>query len=365
MACSTGDAVIGEAAPERPGESFASEEDAATATDFIAQCQLQVKQAEAAQKQEKSLFLSGGRAVDTFFKARSERLSAALAPTVARLKAYRDAMAAAERHRHREAGERATEEARSSLAEAEAHRARAKRPYEVEQSFEERRDAIETLRLADNATERAEAARRMASAALEPTRIRGNYGATAFVRRSWRFEIVDLDQIPREYMSLDVPVVREALTQDGIRHIPGLRIFPTEGLRVRATTSLRRHRAPSHGEQAVETSKSAEAAKHQSSDQRPPGRRTLKRSRRIRSASDPRLALPIKPIWGDQKVLRYYRQALASLQPHDAAEIAKFRAANAAIETRLRRKLPHRMEEIEFLYGGSRASPEAGVGTPK
>ena len=66
--------------------------------------------------------------------------------------------------------------------------------------------------------------------------------------------------------------------------------------------------------------------------------------------------VPIKPIWGDQRVLRYYRQALG--------EIAKFRAANALIEARLRRKLPHRMEEIDFLYGGSRVSPEAGEGHP-
>jgi hypothetical protein len=72
--------------------------------------------------------------------------------------------------------------------------------------------------------------------------------------------------------------------------------------------------------------------------------------------------VPIKPIWGDQRVLRYYRQSLASLQPHEAAEIAKFRAANAGIEARLWRKLPHRMEEIEFLYGGSRVLPEAGEG---
>src|SRR5205823_3922913 len=57
----------------RMPDPIASEEDAATATEFIAQCQLQVKQAGAAHKQEKSLFLSGGRAVDTFFKARSER----------------------------------------------------------------------------------------------------------------------------------------------------------------------------------------------------------------------------------------------------------------------------------------------------
>jgi len=114
-----------------------------------------------------------------------------------------------------------------------------------------------------------------------------------------------------------------------------------------------------------ETSKSAEAANHQSSDERPPGRQTPKRRGLVRSAFDPRLVLPIKAIWGDQKVFRYSRQALASLRPHDAAEIAKFRVANAAIEARLWRKLPQRKKEIEFLYGGSRVSPEAGEGSLK
>jgi hypothetical protein len=71
-------------------------------------------------------------------------------------------------------------------------------------------------------------------AVLEPTRIRGDYGATAFVRRSWSFEVVELDRVPREYMSLDVTVVREAITRDGVREIPGLRIFQAEALRVRS-----------------------------------------------------------------------------------------------------------------------------------
>src|SRR5262249_884761 len=73
-----------------------NDENAATATDFIAQCQLWLKHAEAAHKQEKALFLRAGRAIDAFFKARCERLSAALAPTVARLKTYRDEVAPAE-----------------------------------------------------------------------------------------------------------------------------------------------------------------------------------------------------------------------------------------------------------------------------
>src|SRR5207249_4287292 len=144
--------------------------------------------------------------------------------------------------------------------------------------------------------------------------------------------------------------------------IPGLRIFQAEGLRVRTTTSLRSHQGPPQCEQAVQTCKSAAPATRQSSDQTASGRRTPKRRDRVTSTSDPRLMVPIKPIWGDQRVLRYYRQSLASLQPRDAAEIAKFRAANAPIEARLWRKLPQRMEEIEFLYGGSRVSPEAGEG---
>jgi hypothetical protein len=200
----------------------------------------------------------------------------------------------------------------------------------------------------------------MASAPLEPMRIRGNDGATTFVRRSWSFEVIDRDRVPREYMSLHVPVVREAITYDGIRHIPGLRIFQTEGLRVRATTSPRSQKTPSGGAQAIKTSKSAGAA---SSDQRR-GPRPPKGKVRIRSSPDPEPVVSIKPIRSDQKVLRYYRQALASLQPHDAADVAKFRAANVAIEARLWRKLPQRMEEIEFLYGGSRVSLD-GEGIPK
>jgi len=74
--------------------------------------------------------------------------------------------------------------------------------------------------------------------------------------------------------------------------------------------------------------------------------------------------VPIKH-WGDQKVLRYYRQVLASLAPNDAAEFAKFRAMNAAVEARLWRKLPHRMKEIEFLYRGARAAPVIEEGTSR
>ncbi len=210
-----------------------SEEDAATATDFIAQCQAHIKKTEAAHKREKELFLKAGRAVDAFFKRRCDTLNAALAPAVSRLKAYRDQIAAAERRRHEAARRAAEEEARRAATEAEAHRAEAERLAREGPGFADRRQAAEELRRAEDAAARAAAADERATVVLEPTRIRGDYGATAYVSRSWSFEVVDLDRVPREYMSLDVTVVREAITRDGVREIPGLRIFQAEALRVR------------------------------------------------------------------------------------------------------------------------------------
>jgi hypothetical protein len=63
--------------------------------------------------------------------------------------------------------------------------------------------------------------------------------------------------------------------------------------------------------------------------------------------------LKIDPTWGDQKVFRHYRAALIAIHnDHSgrAPEIARFRAANTVVETRLRMKLPHRLTEIEAIY---------------
>jgi hypothetical protein len=218
----------------RVPDPIGTEEDAATATDFIAQCQAHIKKTEAAHKQEKELFLNAGRAVDAFFKRRCDTLNAALAPAVLRLKAYRDQLARTEARRHEETRRAAAEAAHRAAAEAEEHRAAAARLAGEAQSLEGRSRAAEALRLAEEANLQAAGAGEQTMAVLEPTRIHGDYGATAFVRRSWSFEVVNLDRVPREYMSLDVTVVREAITRDGVREISGLRIFQAEALRVRS-----------------------------------------------------------------------------------------------------------------------------------
>jgi hypothetical protein len=206
--------------------------EAGLVTDFIAQCQMHLRQAERAHRDEKAFFLQAGRAVDGFFKRRCETLSDALTPVMVRLKAYRDRVTEAASAQHQAARQVAEEEVRRAVAEAAAHRAEAERLART-MSVEERRHAAEQLALAETASERADAWAREAAAAPEPPRIQGDYGATAYVTRSWTFEVIDLDRVPRTYLSLDTEAVRAAITKQGVREISGLKIFQSESLRVR------------------------------------------------------------------------------------------------------------------------------------
>jgi hypothetical protein len=152
---------------------------------------------------------------------------------VRRLKAYRDQIADVEARRHEAVRVAAEAEARRAAEEEAEHRAATERLAQEAQTPADRRLAAEQLLLADAAATRAQAAQQAAAAKPEPTHIRGDYGSTAYVRKSWTFEVVALDEVPRDYMSLDVEVVKEAINKDAVREIPGLRIYQTETLHVR------------------------------------------------------------------------------------------------------------------------------------
>jgi len=210
-----------------------TEEDAAATTDFIAQCQAHIKEAEATHKREKEYFLKAGRIVDGFFKRRCTKLSGVLVPVAVRLKSYRDQIAEQDAERHEAARRESEAEAQRAADEEAEYRAEANRLAQAAQSPAERRQAAEQLLLAEAAGSRAAAAQQAALAKPEPTHIRGDYGSTTYVRKAWTFEVIELDAVPRDYMSLDVEVVREAITKDGVRDIPGLRIYQSETLHVR------------------------------------------------------------------------------------------------------------------------------------
>jgi hypothetical protein len=210
-----------------------TEAEAAATTDFIAQCQSHIKRAESAHRKEKEYFLKAGRIVDGFFKRRCTRLTGALAPVAVRLKAYRDQIAKRDAERHEEARRASAAEAQRAAEEEAEYRDAANRLAQDARSPAERQRAAEHWLLAEAAASRAAAAQVAATAKPETTHIRGDYGSTAYVRKIWTFEVVDLDAVPRDYMSLDTDVVREAITKDSVRQIPGLRIYQAETLHVR------------------------------------------------------------------------------------------------------------------------------------
>jgi hypothetical protein len=210
-----------------------SEEDAAATTDFIAQCQAHIKKAETTHKQEKEYFLKAGRIVDAFFKRRCTKLAGAVVPVAVRLKAYRDQIATLDAKRHEEARQASEQEAQRAAEEEAEYRTAANRLAQEARSPAERQRAAEHWLLAEAAATRVATAQAAATAKPEPTHIRGDYGSTAYIRKFWTFEVVDLDAVPRDYMSLDVDVVREAITKDAVRQIPGLRIYQSETLHVR------------------------------------------------------------------------------------------------------------------------------------
>jgi hypothetical protein len=177
---------------------------------------------------EKALFLQGGRTVDGFFKRRCERLSSALVPAFDRLKAYRDRREAAAAERHRGLLAAAENEATRAIE----HRAKAEQLAASENPADRSRSA-QYHTLADATAESAEAMIREAAGCLDSIRIQGDYGATAYVTHSWTFDVVDLSKVPRRYLVLNAEAVRTAITKDGVRDIPGLKIFQTENLRVR------------------------------------------------------------------------------------------------------------------------------------
>jgi hypothetical protein len=212
----------------RVPDQIDSEEEAGLVTDFIAQCQAHLRQVETAHRVEKALFLQGGRTVDGFFKRRCESLTSALVPVFTRLKAYRDRreVAAAERHRTLLAA------AEKEATRAAEHRAEAER-LAASESPADRNRAMQYHALADATAESADAMVREATGCLEPIRIQGDYGATAYITHGWSFDVLDLNAVPRRYLVLNAETVRAAITKDGVRDIPGLKIFQTESLRVR------------------------------------------------------------------------------------------------------------------------------------
>ena len=183
----------------------------------------------------------------------------------ARLDAQRRAeeeAAAAERQRAEEAARAAEREAAEAERKRQAQRGKRRKEIaamdddELAMLIEGQHGDVD-MRLAEEeaaarkqaceAQERAEVARREAEEALQRSIALQAAPAlqvaaaaplaaavgSASVRREWRATIVCADQVPREYMDINMPAIRAAVRR-GVREIPGVKIEQVGGLAVRA-----------------------------------------------------------------------------------------------------------------------------------
>ena len=206
-----------------------TEQEAATVTDWVGeQCKTLIARAEDAHEKEKKPYLHPGRVVDRFFLDRVKKLRNVIGPIERRVQQYYDIKKAEQRRR--EDVERRRAQAAQQAAAAEAERL-AKLASEAEAAGD-RRTAIDLTQMAEREETAAALAAVQAVAPPAPVAIRGEYGSTAFSVERWTFEVNDPAAIPLGYLTIDTEAVQQAI-DEGVRDIPGLRIYPVDRFTIR------------------------------------------------------------------------------------------------------------------------------------
>lgn len=218
-----------EQAVERTPPVVKDEQAAARLTDFVGeQLRPLAKQLTEAHRQEKAAYLACGRVCDDYFLARGRRVARAIETIERRVQVFHAALR--ERRRREEEAQRRRAEEEAARAEEAARQLRAE--AEKKAAAGDRQGAARAATEAEAAGERAAEQAAIVTAPSEPVRIHGDYGATGFSRGRWDYEVVDPTQIPLGYLTIDHDAVKAALAQ-GVREIPGLRIFETERFTIR------------------------------------------------------------------------------------------------------------------------------------
>lgn len=177
-----------------------TDENAAQATDFIAQCKVELKAAEERRKAAVKPLNDRKDKVQAFFKGLVSPAQAMVDEVTKRLNAYHQEKQRLERERlaAEQAKQRAEEQAQREAAEAAQREAEEK--ARQAKTDEDRRRAAAQFREAEDARGKAdeagEAAEQAERAAKGPVHIKGDSGATAYATTRWTHEVFDLGAVP-------------------------------------------------------------------------------------------------------------------------------------------------------------------------
>jgi FtsZ-interacting cell division protein YlmF len=205
-----------------------TEADAQRIVDFVAeQCTPLKTAAKQIHDREKKPFLLCSRVVDDFFLRRIEKFNLAIAGVTARADQYYRQKKALQRRREEAERQAAAERQRQAAAEAARLETEAKK-----RAATDRAAAVRLGLQAQEAADRAAAQQAIVEAPGAPVRLHGDFGAVAFEKTRWRFEVVDPTQIPLGYLKPDDDAINAAIAE-GIRDIPGLEIFEDQTFVIR------------------------------------------------------------------------------------------------------------------------------------
>lgn len=180
-------------------------------------------------EEHKRPWLDGGRAVDDWAKRFVAALAPILAPVERELLRYTNRKAQLERDRRAALAAAAQAEARKA---AEAAAAAMSKPDNLPEASAKLDEAAVT------AARAADAERAAAAKPAELGGVRGIYGTKVSPRTTWRWELIDIDLVPAEYLirQLDVAKLREAArerdpqTRRPLIEIPGIRWVEEQSL---------------------------------------------------------------------------------------------------------------------------------------
>lgn len=177
-----------------------TDENAVQATDFIAQCRAELKEAETRRKAAVKPLNDRKDRVQAFFKGLVSPAQKMVDEVTARLQTYHAEKQRLERERlaAERAAQRAEEQAQREAAEAAQREAEEK--ARQAKTDEDRRRAAAQFAQAEEARGKAataaEAAEQAERAAKGPVHIKGDSGATAYATTRWTHEVFDLGAVP-------------------------------------------------------------------------------------------------------------------------------------------------------------------------
>lgn len=225
---------------------------AEAATAFLGDCAKAGKLIEARRKELKAPITEAGKRIDALFKELAAPIEAALGTVKPKVLAYRkmeqdriDAANAERERREREQREAAEAERRAAEDKARQEREAAAREaarLESEARRSKDAEAQERAAAARRAEEQARLRERVAAESQPVTQevVREEQSSTiktasgaAISRKTWKFDVMDTEQIPRRFLKVDETAIRQAV-RDGERQIPGVRIYESEELAIRA-----------------------------------------------------------------------------------------------------------------------------------